>query len=185
MAKRASQSGDAWVSFREAADEHDQKNHDFHMKRKRDELQFDLHLQEQTVLTRFALLDKQTSIGLHKLYIDEKKLALDEKKLAFDVKKLALDEQQLEFDCAKKSYLESEAALIAKEEILRHSKYVCSICLDAVSNGNLCTLNPCGHCFCKTCIREQGIVLVDPTEPYHGHCPTCRGQVDTLLNVFL
>ena len=92
MTKRASQSGNAWVSFREASTEHEQKHHDFHMKSKRDELEFDLHLQKQTVLTRFVLIDKQTSIGVHKLYMDEKKLVFDEKKLAFDEKKLELDE---------------------------------------------------------------------------------------------
>jgi hypothetical protein len=81
-----------------------------------------------------------------------------------------------------------ETLLDQKEEILRNSRYVCSVYLESAPDGTLCALDPCGHCFCAVYVAVSGVVLTDDihvgTHTYVGACPTCRTDVDDVLRIF-
>jgi hypothetical protein len=84
--------------------------------------------------------------NLNTLYLEREKIQLEVKLL------LAQDRTLLN---------QREALLDEKEEILRHSRHVCSICLEPAAEGTMRALDPCGHCFCATCVVVWGVVLTD------------------------
>ena len=209
---------DAWAVFRQAADEHDDKRHETSMKRKRDELKFELFAKRQHVLLDHSLLDENARIGCYKRHTGEKQLDLDRRRHAFELQvhsdnlvhqTRALEQAQAAVDNLNTLYLEREkmqrevtlllatdrkllnereALLDQKEQILRTSNHVCSVCLEPAAPGTLRALEPCGHCFCATCVAASGVVLSDPDHPdthtYVGACPTCRTDVAGLLRIF-
>jgi len=179
---------------------------------------WDLHFKKENQKLEFELLDKQASVAQHKFNLDEKQLVLDERRFALDkhvhqlnlaqqdlandeyklandklrlalyAKEKALENKEKALENKERALDEKEKVLDDSEELLRESKYVCSVCLQPVPGGALRALDPCGHCFCTTCVHSQGIivpVLGDPIAPYEGTCPTCRAQVDTVLTLFL
>ena len=214
-------SADAWAAFRLASDEHSEKRHETIMKRKRDKLEFELFTKRQHVLVEHSLLDETARIGRYKRHIGEKQLDLDRRRHAFDKQvhsdnlvhqTRALEQAQAAVDNLNVLYVERqkmqsevtlllaedrkllnerEALLDKKEDILRHSKLVCSVCLEPAAEGTLRALDPCGHCFCAACVATCGVVRVDinnntnvPTYTYVGACPTCRTDVADVLRIF-
>jgi hypothetical protein len=214
-------SATAWAAFRKASDEHAEKRHEASMKRKRDELKFELFAKRQHVIVEHSLLDEAARIGCYKRHTGEKQLDLDRRRHAFDMQvhadKLvhetrALEHAQAAVDNLNVLYIERqkmqtevtlllaqdrkllnerEALLDQKEDILRHSKLVCSVCLEPAAEGTLRALDPCGHCFCAACVATCGVVRVDinnntnvPTYTYVGACPTCRTDVADVLRIF-
>jgi hypothetical protein len=211
-------SADAWAAFRLASDEHSEKRHETIMKRKRDKLEFELFTKRQHVLVEHSLLDETARIGRYKRHIGEKQLDLDRRRHAFDKQvhsdnlvhqTRALEQAQAAVDNLNDLYLEREkiqlevklllaqdrtllnqreALLDEKEEILRHSRHVCSICLEPAAEGTMRALDPCGHCFCATCVAAWGVVLTDEihvdTHTYVGACPTYRTDVADVLRIF-
>lgn len=214
-------SADAWAVFRQASDEHAEKRHEASMKRKRDELKFELFAKRQHVIVEHSLLDENAHIGRYKRHSGEKQLDLDRRRHAFDMqvhtdnivhKTRALEQAQAAVDNLNVLYLERqkmqaevtlllaedrkllnerEALLDKKEEILRHTNLVCSVCLEPAAEGTLRALDPCGHCFCAACVAACGVVRVDinsntlvPTYTYVGACPTCRTDVADVLRIF-
>jgi hypothetical protein len=177
-----------------------------------------LHCKRENQDIDFKLLDKQASVSKDKFDLAEKQFNLDEKrfalakevhqlnkaqqnlandelKIANDKLKLALDKwktglyaKEKALDDKDKTLDEKEKFLDHSEELLRESKYVCGVCLEPVPSGALRALDPCGHCFCATCVLAHGIVPTneaDPMHEYEGTCPTCRGQIQHLLTLFL
>ena len=213
-----SRSADASAAFHQACDDHADKRHEASMKRKRDELKFELFAKRQHVIVEHSLLDEIARIGCYKRHSGEKQLDLDRRRHAFDMQvhtdnlvhqTRALDQTQAVVDSLNVLYLERqktqsevtlvlaqdrtvlnqrEALLDQKEEILRNSRYVCSVCLEPVDDGTLRALDPCGHCFCAACVAASGVVLTDDihvgTHTYVGACPTCRTDVDDVLRIF-
>jgi hypothetical protein len=180
-------SADVWAVFRKASDEHTEKRHEASMKRKRDELKFELFAKRQHVIVEHSLLDENARIGYYKHHSGKKQLDLDRRRHAFDMqvhtdnivhKTRALEQAQAAVDNLNVLYLERqkmqtevtlllaedrkllnerEALLDKKEEILRHTQLVCNVCLEPTAEGTLRALDPCGHCFCAAC----GVVRVD------------------------
>ena len=207
------------AAIRNACDEHAEQSHETTMKRRREELKFELFAKRQHVLLDTSLLDQTARIGCYKRCTDEKQLDLDRRRHAFDKevlsdnlaqKNLALKQSQAALDNLNALYLEREktqrevtlllaedrrllnqreALLDEKEEILRHSKYTCTVCLEPADEGAMRAFDPCGHCFCATCVDTVGVVLTDEAHPgthtYVGTCPTCRSDVDDVLRIFL
>jgi hypothetical protein len=212
-------SADACAAFRQASDEHADKRHETLMKRKRDELKFELYAKRQHVLLASSLVDENTRIACYQRHTGEKQLDLDRRRHAFDKEvhsdnlvqqTRALEQAQAAVDNLNALYLEREktqrevtlllaedrrllnqreALLDEKEEILRHSKYTCTVCLEPADEGAMRAFDPCGHCFCATCVDTVGVVLTDEAHPgthtYVGTCPTCRSDVDDVLRIFL
>ena len=218
-----SRSADASAAFHLACDDHADKRHEASMKRKRDELKFELFAKRQHVIVEHSLLDEAARIGCYKRHTGEKQLDLDRRRHAFDMQvhadKLvhetrALEHAQAAVDNLNVLYIERqkmqtevtlllaqdrkllnerEALLDQKEDILRHSKLVCSVCLEPAAEGTLRALDPCGHCFCAACVAACGVVLtvavinsntIVPTYTYVGACPTCRTDVADVLRIF-
>ena len=212
-------SADACAAFRQASDEHADKRHETLMKRKRDELKFELYAKRQHVLLASSLVDENTRIACFQRHTGEKQLDLDRRRHAFDKEvhsdnlvqqTRALEQAHAAVDNLNALYLEREKTqrevtlllaadrdllnkreflLDEKEDILRHSKYTCSLCLEPADGGTLRAFDPCGHCFCATCVDTVGVVLTDEAHPgthtYVGTCPTCRSDVDDVLHIFL
>ena len=210
---------DAWDAFRRSSDEHIEQRHEATMKRKRDDLKFELHAKRQRVLLSTSLVDDTLRIAAAKCTAEEKQLEVDRRRYAFTKlvhndnlahKKREAEQAQLALDNLNALYLEREktqdevkllltdaralldkreALLNEKEDILRQSKYVCSLCLDSSDASPLHALDPCGHCFCATCVSACGVVLGDPddagTRTYVGACPSCRTDVADVLRIFL
>jgi hypothetical protein len=176
-----------------------------HLKRENQKIEFELFDKQASVgKNKFDLDEKQLLLDerrfavdkhVHQLNLDQQDLTNDEYKLVNDKLKLVNDKLRLTLYAQEKALENKEKALDEKEkvldhseELLRESKYVCSVCLQPVPGGALRALDPCVHCFCTTCVHSQVIivtVLGDPIAPYEGTCPTCRGQVDTVLTLFL
>jgi hypothetical protein len=185
---------------------------DLHFKKENQKLEFELLDKQASVAKNKIDLDEKQLVlderrfaldkHVHQLNLAQQDLANDECKIANEKLKLANDKLRLALyaketalknkekalENLEKTLDEKEKVLDDSEELLRESKYVCSVCLQTVPGGALRALDPCGHCFCTTCVHSQGIivpVLGDPIAPYEGTCPTCRAQVDTVLTLFL
>ncbi len=186
-----SRSADASAAFHQACDDHVDKRHEASMKRKRDELKFELFSKRQHVIVEHSLLDELARIGCYKRHSGEKQLDLDRRRHAFDMQvhtdnlvhqTRALEQAQAAVDNLNALYLERqktqsevtlllaqdrtllnqrEALLDEKEEILRNSRHVCNVCFGPAAEGTLCALDPCGHCFCAACVTTCGIVRID------------------------
>lgn len=181
---------DAWAAFRKASDKHTALRHEASMKRKRDELKFELFSKHQHTGFAVSMLDDNARIDCYKRHTAEKQLDLDRRRHAFDKEVLAdnLPEHARALEVAMAAannlntlYLERqktqvdmkllldqdrvllnqrEALLDEKEEILRSATYVCSICTLACAEGSVRALDPCGHCLCVACVAACGIKIV-------------------------
>jgi hypothetical protein len=188
--------------------------HEASMKRKRDELMFELFAKCQHTATALTLLDDNARIDCYKRHSAEKQLDLDQRRHAFerqvladnaaeharaaeiahaaadDLHALYVERQKKQTDMKTlleqdRVLLDQRAALLdEKEEILRSSTYVCSICTLACAEGTVRALDPCGHCLCAACVVACGIVLDGPSQSFLGACPTCRSDVDDVLRIF-
>lgn len=214
MAKVDTANLDAWAAFRKASDKQNAVRHEASMKRKRDELMFELFAKRQQIVATLAMLDDNTRIECYKRHAADKQLELDQRRHAFEKEVLAdnaaeharatelahaaadnlhtlyLDRQkaqanmQLLLDQDRVLLKQREALLDEKEEILRSAAYVCSICTLACAEGTVRALDPCGHCLCAACVAACGLVLADGTNTYVGVCPTCRTDVAGVLRIF-
>lgn len=214
MAKLDMAKLDTFVKFRKECNDTAAVRHEASMKRKRDELMFELFSKRQHTATALALLDDNARIDTYKRHSAEKQLDLDQRRHAFEREVLAdkaaeharaaeiahaaadnlqalyLVRQKTQTDIIAlldqdRVLLDQRAALLdEKEEILRSSTYVCSICTLACAEGTVRALDPCGHCLCAACVLACGIVLDGPSQTFLGACPTCRARVDEVLRIF-
>ena len=66
----------------------------------------------------------------------------------------------------------------------------CAVCYGKLNHENWWIIDPCWHCFCKTCITREIHPERGPTESYIDHfmrlrpCPTCRGGIDRVFKIF-
>ena len=66
----------------------------------------------------------------------------------------------------------------------------CAVCYGELNHENWWIIDPCWHCFCKTCITREIHPERGPTESYIDHfmrlrpCPTCRGGIDRVFKIF-
>lgn len=182
---------------------------DLHVTRQKQTLDLEL-LDKQLATAQFRV-----SLDERQLKLDERRLALDKEVHEFNCKKrqdeyreletsqralstLLNDRQTLlddketllrEFEDTSCKRLDDRDALLTKsEEVLRNSKYVCTICLNPVADGSLRALSPCGHCFCITCVTSHGITCINPDlfhPQYEGACPRCRCHVGDMTTLYL
>jgi len=75
---------DVWASFRKASDEHTAVRHEASMKRKRDELRFELFAKRQHTVAAVAMLDDNAHIECYKRHAADKQLEVDNRRHAFE-----------------------------------------------------------------------------------------------------
>ena len=81
---------------------------------------------------------------------------------------------QRQFDEEDHLLVAERAELLAAAEQQR--VFDCGVCLDTLPEESIARLDPCGHTFCRECIRGF-IVLQIESRRFPVLCPTCTADI--------